>query len=270
MIKNMNFAQMLDNIGLSRYHNILLHCGYKAIRNSFPGSNASTVISNLKNVIDPRDGSIIMPAFTYCFKKADGSHEVFDRKNSKSKVGYISEEFRKSRDVIRTSSPTHSFSLWGKVTKDITPGNNPESPLGAGSIMEWLSKTKNSYMLMLGTDFTAFTMGHYLEIIANVPWYDYSPWEYMGVKKIGVSNNGEIEFKEVPGCAKPFVEFENYLLENNFIMPFVYGNLRMLYISVETLLKYGKKYFSNSYKNLLCIKGNCKACDSRREKFQIY
>ncbi len=263
---DMNFEEYLFSIGVSPHQNIIVHSSFSKIKSAFPFIQPDTIIDVLKIIIT-NTGSIIFPTFTYCFKKTSGNYEVFDRSESKSKVGLMSETFRLSDGVIRTSSPTHSFGLWGEVTNYIDENNSPESPLGEGSVVDWLTHQQNSFVLMLGTDFSSLTYGHYLETVAKVPWYDYSPWDYMNVLPIGVSTNGEQKLKEIPGCAKSFVNFEKYLLNRNIIKKHIYNELQTYLISIKLLYEEGLVYFSNNYENHLCRKNTCKACDSRREIF---
>lgn len=264
MIKSLK--EYLQQLNLSQSINIIVHSSFKRISFAFPQLPPIDAVNNLKDIV-AESGSVIFPAFTYCFKKSSGDYEVFDRLNSRSKVGLLSETFRLSEGVIRTSSPTHSFALWGKVKNEIDEFNSPESPLGKGSVLEWLTHQPNSFVLMLGTDFSSLTLGHYLEIRAKVPWYDYSPWDYMNVLPIGVSVDSEQKLKEIPGCAKSFVNFEEHLLENNLIRKFEFNELRAYLISIKLLYDEGMKYFSENYQELLCTAGTCPACDSRRKKF---
>jgi len=262
----MNFKQYLKNIGIKSGQSVIVHSSFRKIKSSFVSISPENVISNLNEIIT-ENGSIIFPTFTYCFKKSSGDYEVFDRLNSKSKVGLLSETFRTCEGVIRTSSPTHSFALWGNVKSEMSETNSPESPLGEGSILDWLTKQPNSYVLMLGTDFSSLTFGHYLEIISKVPWFDFSPWDYMNVLPIGVSIDGEQKLKEIPGCAKSFVNFEKYLLEKELIKRYDYKSLSSYLIDIGMLLNEGIKYFSNHYEKLLCPASACLACNSRRERF---
>lgn len=262
----MNFNDYLNVIGVKRGFNIIVHSSFNKIANAFPDLTPEESISALKDIVT-EEGSIIFPAFTYCFKKSSGEYDIFDSLNSKSKVGLLSERFRMSDGVIRTSSPTHSFALWGRIKNEIDETNSPESPLGKGSVMDWLNTNANSYVLMLGTEFSSLTFGHYLEILTKVPWYNYSPWDYMNVLPIGVSTNGEQKLKEIPGCAKSFVNFERFLLDKNLIQKSTYENLSAYPISINLLYDEGFIYFSNHYEDLLCRRNTCPACDSRREKF---
>lgn len=262
----MNFKEYLLKLGVNKRQNLIVHSSFKKIIYAFPSVSPQEVINIMKELLT-QDGSLIFPTFTYCFKKSIGDYDIFDRLNSKSKVGLLSETFRISQDVIRTSSPTHSFALWGKITEDIRETNSPESPLGKDSVLEWLTYHQNSFVLMLGTDFSSLSYGHYLEVEAKVPWYDYSPWEYMNVLPIGVSIDGEQKLKEIPGCAKGFVNFEKYLLEKNKISKYEYDGLESYLINIRLLFDEGINFFSNNYEKLLCPANTCSACDSRRRKF---
>ncbi|MFN3871918.1 MAG: AAC(3) family N-acetyltransferase [Ignavibacterium sp.] len=262
----MNFKEYLLKIGVNKKQNLIVHSSFKKIISAFPFVSPQEALNIMKELLT-QDGSLIFPTFTYCFKKSIGDYENFDRINSKSKVGLLSETFRISQDVIRTGSPTHSFALWGKITDDIRETNSPESPLGKDSVLEWLTYHQNSFVLMLGTDFSSLSYGHYLEIAAKVPWHDYSPWEYMNVLPIGVSIDGEQKLKEIPGCAKGFVNFEKYLLEKNKIRKYEWNGLDSYLISIKLLFDEGINFFSNNFEKLLCPANTCPACDSRRRKF---
>lgn len=260
------FKSFLGELGVKKNHNIIVHSSLKKIRSAFPAISPQEVIESIERVIG-YEGSIIMPAFTYCFKSRNGDNEIFNRANSKTKVGIVSEVFRNSSNVTRTFSPTHSFTLWGKATKEISSQNSPASPLGEGSVLDWLAGTDNSFVLMLGTHFDSLSFGHYIEIKASVPWYDYFCWDHLGKEKVGVSVTGEQILKEIPGCSKSFINFESYLVDNKIIQANSAGTLEAYYIPVELLMKTGISYFKNNYEKLLCVSGSCKACDLRRDKF---
>lgn len=262
----MQFSEYLHRAGLKPNSHVLVHSGFRAIKSAFQDLTIESVISILQNIITT-NGSLIMPAFTYCFIKSKGEIEIFDRSESESKVGAMSEVFRKSRNVIRTSSPTHSFSMWGKIANELNKNNNPQSPLGKGSVLDWLSKTENSFLLLLGVDFTAMSFCHYLEVKASIPWNDFSPWNHLHVEKIGISTDGEIELHQIPGCSKSFINFEKYLNENKFIKPYAFNNFKSYCIPVELIIEHGLNYFKDNPESLLCEMGTCAACDSRWEYY---
>ena len=262
------FSKYLSWLGLLPVQHVLLHSSFRKIRSAFPGISIAALIETMQEIITP-NGSLIMPAFTYCFEKSTGDHEIFDQHNSHSKVGAVSEAFRNMPGVIRTASPTHSFSLWGKVTEAIDANNSPESPLGEGSVLDWLAKNSSAFILLLGVNFSAMSFCHYLEIKAPAPWADFSPWDYMHVNKVGVSKQGNQPLREIPGCAKAFVNFEQELVSRDLLQLVSQAELTSCYVSVELLLREGLPYFRKHPERLLCASGSCPACDVRRDNFKI-
>lgn len=258
---------LYNELGIKTGHHIMMHSSFRKVRSAFPGITIEKVIRTLQNQLTD-EGSLIMPSFTYCFKRKNGDYQVYCSELTQSRTGAITEYFRQLPGIVRTSSPTHSFLLSGYVKKNITWHNSPESPLGEGSVLEWLAG-QNSYILLLGTDFTSLSFGHYLETAAPVPWSDISPWDYLDVEKIGVSITGEQKLKEVPGCAKQFKIFQEYLQGKRKINVLKHNELEVFYIPVKLLLEEGIHFFRNHYDKLLCPEGKCVACDSRAKSLNI-
>jgi len=260
----MTFNTFLKNSGILAGDHLLIHSSLKKIRQVFPDITAGEIIKSLVNHVTPV-GSIVMPVFTYCFKKLDNSHEIFDQLNSKSKTGYLTEFFRQYPGVERTASPTHSFSYIGDISKHIAPENNPSSPLGKGSILEVLLGMRGK-ILMLGTNFRSLTYGHYLENITPAQWANLSPWDYLGVLPVGVSVNCETTLEQLPGCSGGFVNFEKYLLSTGSISRKTFQSLEYYLIDIQTLHEHGVEFIKNFPEKFLCPPGTCKACDTRRVK----
>jgi aminoglycoside N3'-acetyltransferase len=255
----------LRDLGIRKNQHIILHSSYKEIRSAFPKITPIEVIQNIQQLIG-NNGSLIMPSFTYCFKSIHNDHEVFDRVSSAAKVGFIAEVFRISPNVVRTSSPTHSFSLWGKITNEIFFSNSPYSPLGEGSVLDWLANSENTFTLLCGTNFESLSFCHYLEVKARLPWSDFFPWAYLGKQKIGISISGEQPLIEIPGCSKSFTNFESYLIDKNIIEQKVYKGLKSYFIPINILMKQGVTFFKDNPEKVLCPSGSCKACASRHKR----
>lgn len=265
-VMSKSIEKWFEEIGIHEECHIIVHASLRKIRLAFPQTTPEVFIEKLKKTVSA-NGSIIFPTFTYCFKKQLQLDEFYHSQKSPSKVGALSEIFRKSSGVIRTSSPTHSFAVWGKISSDYNYLQSPESPLGKFSILGWLANSKNSYVLMLGVRFDTLSMGHYIEVKSLVPWKDYFAWEFMGIQPIGVSINGEQTLVEVPGCSKSFISFEEYLKIKSLLPVFNYKELTTYCIPIELLMKEGLIYFSRNAIKLLCQRGTCLACDSRRKAY---
>jgi aminoglycoside 3-N-acetyltransferase len=256
---------LLENLGLKANDHVLVHTSFKAIKKAFKDISMNEFITILQDIITSH-GSILMPAFSYCFK-AKHPICIFDRDQTPSRTGAVSEVFRNRPHVIRTSSPTHSFSLWGNVTKNIPYDNAPSSPLGEESALDWLVHQQNSKILMLGVDFTAMTFCHYLEIKSKLPWSHIFPFRHRGYQPIGLSIQGDQKLSNVPGCSRAFKNFETNLLKLKRLKPVFKNGLKTYLIPIQKLYKDGMEYFIKFPETLLCQPGTCKTCDERRIEY---
>lgn len=88
-----------------------------------------------------QEGTLIMPTFTYSFCK----NEVYDKINSKTKMGALNEYFRKQTGVKRTNDPIFSFAIKGAkeelFLKDTT------SCFGENCVYEVLAKENGKYII---------------------------------------------------------------------------------------------------------------------------
>lgn len=258
----MGLDDYLTNIGVKEKDVLILHSSYKKIRNVFKCSIES-IIDTLQKLITPH-GSLIIPSFTYCLKKKGNTGEVFNRLNSSSKNGAVSEAFWKMENVIRTSSPTHSFALWGNITNYIDYSNNPSSPLGKGSVLEWMSNQNNSSVLLIGCDFSSVSFIHYLEEFYGLEYIEKFAWEYLQLEAIGVSADGEFNLMNVPGCSKSFINYENYLSSKKLIKRNTYKGIEAGYIPLQLLMKHFQNFIKEDSFGLLCNTDDCLCCKTRR------
>ena len=264
LVERQSFSHFLDELGILPGQSVMVHASYRAIRSAFPHLKPAEINQALRQHLSLK-GSLIYPTFTYCFKRLDGSHEIFQRQTTPAKTGILAESFRQQKGVIRTASPTHSFALRGAVCEHISGDNAPSSPLGAHSVLEWLADQEQAQILLLGTDFGALSFGHYLEIINKLPWADTFPWSYMGVEPVGVSVAGEQALREVPGCSKSFKRFQDQVFADPSVASISVQDLEAHRIPVKILLDIGSAFFRDHPDQLLCHPGSCPACDSRRQ-----
>ncbi|MBC7187566.1 MAG: AAC(3) family N-acetyltransferase [Calditrichaeota bacterium] len=264
--RNALFAEFLRKLGLRPGQHVMVHASLRRLRSAFPGVSAQGFIEELQRRVG-LSGSIVMPAFTYCFKRPHGPLEVFDPASTPSKVGALSEVFRNMPQVVRTCSATHSFSLWGEAARSVGQDNAPESPLGEGSVLDWLAQQAHAYALLFAVDFSALSFCHYLEVKAPVPWVGHFPWSHMGILPVGVSIAGEQPLREVPGCSKNFVAFESHLLSRKKVRRVRRGTFWAYLLELNLLLSEGLRFFREHPQLLLCAPGTCPACDERRRAF---
>lgn len=251
-----------DEIGILEGQHLIVHSSFRKFKTAFPSISIKQLILNLQNNITKK-GSLIFPTFSYCFKKSVGESVRFDKLTTPSEVGAVSEEFRKMKDVVRTSSPTHSFALWGDILNYFDETNSPGSPLGKGSILEWLAFHKNSFILLLGCDFSTVSFIHFLEVYYNLPYINFSPWDYLDVLPYGLSVLGKQKLNQIPGCSKSFVNFEHWLADKKYIQYHYRNELKVSLISSNNIFKLFHSFIIDNPVRLLCPIGYCTACTSR-------
>ena len=123
------------------------------------------ILDGLKECVGT-DGTIVMPAFNwdYC------SSNEMDLENTPSKVGVLTEYFRKSNDVMRSETPPWcTFSSWGKLAKEISEIKG-KTPFGCDSIPQYLYD-KNVKYVIIGCPYEdAVIHIHWLEEQYEVPY----------------------------------------------------------------------------------------------------
>lgn len=143
---------------------VLLHCFYEVI-----GKN----------------GTLIMPTFTYSFCK----NQIYDKLNSRSTMGVLTEFFRYQNGVVRTNDPIFSFAING-ANKDAFLSDT-KSCFGKNSVYDVL-KNMEGKIVLLGTQKLGYTFTHYIEEQAEVSYRYFK--EFSG--KI-VDENGKISSKSI-------------------------------------------------------------------------
>lgn len=126
------------------------------------------------------DGTLIMPAFNWDYCKGN---QIFDPKETPSKVGTLTEIFRKRENVRRTLTPPWStFCIWGKESETLE-AMNARTPFGEDSILQYLYEVNAKYLL-LGCSFNdGVVQVHWLEEKFQVP---YRYWkEFKGFIRCG-------------------------------------------------------------------------------------
>jgi aminoglycoside N3'-acetyltransferase len=256
------FADLLRRVNVGEGMHCCLHVSMRNARRAFPGLRAESMIRELQRSVGT-SGSLLVPTFSFSWKKITGVSHAYDSATTPSAVGSFSEAFRNEPGIIRTSAPTHSFGLWGKAVAEISAKNAPESPLGAGSPLEWLDTQSSASLLLLGTDFTSVSYIHYLETLALIRGMDVFPWPEYEIEAVGMGINGEQKLTHVPGCSKSFSRLEKQMEGDGRIRWTVESGLRVLSIALKDFKRDALPVIQSDPAVLLCPAGTCAACDHR-------
>ena len=121
---------------------LLVHCAYGPLL-GFQGS-PTALIDVFREVIG-KDGNLLMMSMSYLSATSDylRSIEYFDVRKAVSRMGLVSETFRRRPGVLRSLHPTHPVLACGAKAEWIVSGHeNCLYPCGPGSPFEKLLDLK--------------------------------------------------------------------------------------------------------------------------------
>lgn len=152
----------LSTLGIARGDSILVHSSFDAFE-GFQGK-PTDVISVLQNVVGT-EGVVMMPTMTFGGTAVAyaRSNPLFDVARTPSRMGLLTELFRRSPGVVRSIHPTHPVAIWGNEADVIATDHHlAQTPCGAGTPYEALLE-RDGKIVLLGTDIGVLTFFHLLE-----------------------------------------------------------------------------------------------------------
>ncbi len=127
---------------------------------------ADAVLDALEEAVGP-DGTVAMPAFPLIGGMAEylATDPVFDVRETPSRMGSVTERFRRRPGVRRSLHPTHSVAARGPLAEEIVAGHErAATPFGAGT--PFVAMVDSGFrQLWLGTGIRIFTLYHSFECI---------------------------------------------------------------------------------------------------------
>ena len=163
-------SRELRQLGLDRGDMVLVHSSFDAFA-GFTGK-PTDVIGALQSAIGP-EGALLMPTLPFTGTAVEYVRQapVFDVVRTPSRMGLISELFRRSPGVVRSVHPTHPVAVWGRGSEAIIRGHHQAgTPCGIGTPFSALLD-RNGKILLLGADIASLTFYHAIEevIEARLP-----------------------------------------------------------------------------------------------------
>ena len=126
----------------------------------------ATMVQGLRECV--RDGVLVLPAFSYSFCEG----EPFDPAATPSRVGLLSEHFRRLEGVRRTLDPIFSCAVLGALPapweRELYAVGDKDC-FGPRSVFAHLVEA-DATLLFVGVGFEACTLVHHAEQIAGVPY----------------------------------------------------------------------------------------------------
>ena len=169
----------LAGLGIQHGDTLLVHSSFKEF-SGFSGSLANLLSTFTKAVGD--SGNLMMVSLPYTSYTRDylKTLKCFDVRKTPSRMGLISESFRRSPGVLRSLHPTHPVLAQGPKAEWIVKGHeNCAHPCSIDSPYGKLAQLHGK-VLFFDTSFYVFTFYHYLEELVkdqvSFPLYAEQPY----------------------------------------------------------------------------------------------
>jgi aminoglycoside 3-N-acetyltransferase len=230
----------------------------------------ATLVAALQRAVGRR-GTILMPAFSYCFEHIYEPTAAFDREQTPTKVGLVSETFRRSPGVLRSRHPTHSVAVWGRLAEELTAGHGPG---GDGPPMAPFERAarRGAKVLLIGCQFRALSLLHAAEELAQVPWLEIPNWGHRGWRPTALTKDDRgrtvrVTFRHIPGCSAGFPRAQQLAEQRGLIHKARLAAADVLWFEAQPLVDLVVDELRRRPDFLLCAPGTCRACDDRRAVF---
>ena len=166
-IRRRDLVEAFRRVGVLPGTTVCVHSSLS--RFGYIDGGPDTVIDALVHVLGAQ-GTVLMPSFPsgasmYEFLQDDG---VFDVRHSPSRVGLITEAFRRRPDVRRSLHPTNPLAAWGRHAEAYLEGHEDSpTPFGPDTPYGRLAQAPSAYILMLETHIHSFL--HHLQERVRFP-----------------------------------------------------------------------------------------------------
>lgn len=174
-----DLAGALRRLSVTSGDTLLVHSSY----DSFEGfrGKPSDIIQVLQHLVGEQ-GLLMFPTLPFTGSAIDYARAdpLFDPARTPSRMGMLSELFRRSPSVVRSAHPTHPVALWGQDAAAVAADHHrAATPCGAGTPFEALHHRRGKIVL-LGTGIGVLTFYHHIEeMIENeLPFSPFTQQEF--------------------------------------------------------------------------------------------
>lgn len=163
-----DLGPFLRDLGVREGDLLFVHSSYDAFW-GFRDASPLEVIRVLQELVGP-SGTLAMPTHASGGSAVDYAARgiTFDVRRTPSRMGLLTELFRRMPGVVRSVHPTHSVAAWGAKAEAFVAGHHRAgTPCGEGSPYMRLL-TENGRILLLGTSYLAMSFYHTVdELLEN-------------------------------------------------------------------------------------------------------
>lgn len=241
--------EKLRRFGVEEGDALMVHSSWRRA-NGFMG-RPSDMIAALQRAVG-RDGLLVMASLTYQNKSSREfllTRTPMDIRRSPSRMGLLSEVFRRSPGVVRSASPTHPLLAWGRGALDfIAQHDRALVPFGKDSPFARLMARDGKVLVMDGS-FSVITFTHFIEdrIASSLSFPLYEPQDMVGllIDESGIAR--EIPVRVLSDAANWLRREErlvNELTRVKGLQRSRLGRVSLLYVECRTMVDCGDRLVS--------------------------
>ena len=228
-------------LGIVRGDAVLMHSSFSQC-NGFRGEPGQ-VIDCVLNVIGPQ-GHLFMMSLAYTSSSYDylKGGEPFDVRKTVSRMGLISEVFRRRQHVLRSSNPLHPVLAWGPKADWIVAGHDQLLySCGRGSPFEKMLEL-DTKVLFFDVGFEFFSFTHYLEdrFRESAPLRIYQP---NPLETVVIDEQGQKTLVKAYVFDREAIKRRNFsvlkraLIQGGFVIQDRIGNTKLMVVRMTDALK---------------------------------
>ncbi len=233
----------LRALGLRDGDAVIVHAAFRPF-NGFQGE-PSHVIDCLTDIVGPA-GHLFMVSMPYEGTARDYLAEPapFDVRRSPSRMGLLSEAFRRRPGVVRSANPLHPILAWGPKADWVVAGHDSlQYSCGPGSPFEKMLELGGK-ALFFDVDLDVLTFMHYLEDrlqgSAPVAVYDPRPGSKTVVLASGERRQVEVyPFSREAVRRRQFAPLYNRLIGSGLVAAQTVGNTRLQLTRLSSVVETG-------------------------------
>ncbi len=157
----------LRSVGLERGVTVCVHSSLSRL--GYVQGGADMVIDAILECVGP-EGSVMMPSFPSMGAMAEqlARGELFDVRYSPSRVGIVTEAFRRRPGVARSLHPTNPVAGWGRGIDELLKDHDRSpTPYGVDTPYGRLANIEDAFILMMETHIHSFL--HHLQERVGFP-----------------------------------------------------------------------------------------------------
>ncbi|MBN2742908.1 MAG: AAC(3) family N-acetyltransferase [Marinilabiliaceae bacterium] len=252
-------AQLIEQIrAMSIGRGDLLHVKVSSRSLGPVQGGIDALLDALIEVVGP-EGTLVVDAFTYCFKLPMTSHdkEFISDKNSDTYTGYFNQKFIQHPLSVRSRHPVHRFAAIGALAHLLMDGHTAQSP--AYDVLEQMAirggKNLNIGKNIIGVATTHVAIEETSLVKRNPPKGVYYRDEDGAVQLFRVNWNG--------GCIKGAIKFVEEYEKKGFVKRGIIGHADAMLTDMQGTLAVDRDMIARDPSSFFCDDLTCKDCRLR-------